>query len=460
MAVIVTRAGKGSPLTNNEVDANFLNLNTELGTRAAAGANSDITSLSGITGGVSTADFVQFDTAITPTVGIGKLQWDPTEGGLQVGMVGGNVNLQIGQETVIYIYNNTGATLTDGQVVYCTGSQGQRLTVALAQANSDSTSATIIGVVTEPIANNASGFITVQGTVHGINTSGFADGAVIYLSPTTPGAWTATKPTAPQHMVMVGYVVKGGSAGAGSIYIHAQNGYEIDELHDVLITAKTNLDLLQYDSTATVWKNVAPSTVTVGFSTVATNLENGGANRIPYNTASSTTSFIAAPAAAGEALTWTGTAFDWAVVGVASITDDTTTAATYYPTFATASSGSFSVAKVSSTQLTFNPSTGTLTATTVTGSSDESLKTNWRDVQPGFVELLAETKHGVFDRIAEGTSEAGVSAQSWRTVLPETVVTGSDGLLSVAYGNAALVSAIQLAKRLVALEAIVAKLVD
>jgi hypothetical protein len=30
MAVIVTRAGKGAPLTNNEVDSNFTNLNTEL----------------------------------------------------------------------------------------------------------------------------------------------------------------------------------------------------------------------------------------------------------------------------------------------------------------------------------------------------------------------------------------------------------------------------------------------
>lgn len=460
MAVIVTRAGKGSPLTNNEVDANFVNLNTEVGTKAALGANSDITSLSGITGGISTADFVQFDTAITPTVGVGKLQWDPTEGGLQVGMLGGNVNLQIGQETVIYVYNNTGSALTDGQVVYCTGSQGQRLTVALAQANSDSTSAAIIGVVTEPIANNASGFITVQGTVHGINTSGFSDGAVIYLSPTTAGAWTATKPVAPQHMVMVGYVVKGGSGGAGSIYVHPQNGYEIEELHNVLITSPADADLLRYDGTASVWKNATASTVSVGSSTTATNVAGGGANRIPYNTASATTSFIAAPSTSGAALTWTGTAFDWIIAGAASIADDTSTSATYYPTFATATSGTFSTAKVSSTKLTFNPNTGTLTATVVTGSSDERLKTDWQDLAADFVDRMAQAKHGVFTRIAEGTVEAGVSAQSWQTVLPQTVVGDNDGLLSVNYGGAALVSAIQLAKRLVALEATVAKLVD
>lgn len=151
----------------------------------------------------------------------------------------------------------------------------------------------------------------------------------------------------------------------------------------------------------------------------------------------------------------------WATAGGgATISDDTATAATYYPTFATATSGSFSTAKVSSTKLTFNPSTGVLTSTTVTSSSDESLKKDWQDLPSDFVDRLAHAKHGVFTRIAEGTVEAGVSAQNWQTVLPQTVVKGSDGLLSVNYGGAALVSTIQLAKRLVALEALVAKLVD
>jgi hypothetical protein len=150
----------------------------------------------------------------------------------------------------------------------------------------------------------------------------------------------------------------------------------------------------------------------------------------------------------------------WASVGGATISDDTATNATYYPTFATSASGSFSTAKVSSTKLTYNPSTGTLTATTVTGSSDESLKADWQTLPSDFVDRMAQVKHGVFTRIAEGTVEAGVSAQSWQQVLPQTVVKGNDGLLSVNYGGAALVSAIQIARRLVALEAVVAKLVD
>ena len=89
---------------------------------ANSGTNTNITALSGIAGGISTADFLQLDTGITPTTAVGKFQWDPTWGGPQVGMVGGNVNLQIGQETLIYVYNNTGSALTDGQIVYVTGS--------------------------------------------------------------------------------------------------------------------------------------------------------------------------------------------------------------------------------------------------------------------------------------------------------------------------------------------------
>lgn len=232
---------------------------------ATAGANTNITSLTGITGGISSATYVQLNTAGGGATAVGKMQWDTTWNGPQIGMGGGNVNLQIGQETLIYVYNNTGSTITDGQVVYVTGSQGQRLKVGLAQANSDSTSATILGMVTESIANNSSGFVTTQGMVNQINTSGFADGALIYLSPTTPGAWTATKPQAPQHLVQVGYVVKGGSSGAGSIYIHPQNGYELDELHDVLITSVANNNLLRYNSAVPAWVNIAgPSGTIVG----------------------------------------------------------------------------------------------------------------------------------------------------------------------------------------------------
>ena len=222
---------------------------------AASGANNDITSMSGISGGILRPTYVDFDTTVSETITTGRMTWNVSDGTLDLGLKGGNVTLQVGQELLQRVYNNTGAPLSDGQVVVVDGSQGQRLTVSLALADSDLNSATILGMVTEPIADKAEGFVTVYGLVHNINTQGIDDGTPLWLSPTVPGGYTATKPVAPNHLVLIGYVVKGKSTGGGSIYVHVQNGYEINELHDVLITSPVTGQTLVYDSSLKVWQN-------------------------------------------------------------------------------------------------------------------------------------------------------------------------------------------------------------
>jgi hypothetical protein len=92
----------------------------------------------------------------------------------------------------------------------------------------------------------------------------------------------------------------------------------------------------------------------------------------------------------------------------------------------------------------------------VTAYSDERIKTNWRAVSDNFLERVAAVKHGIYDRIDSGVTQAGVSAQSWRGVLPETVTENQDGMLSVSYGNAALVTCIELAKEIMLLKAEIA----
>jgi hypothetical protein len=132
------------------------------------------------------------------------------------------------------------------------------------------------------------------------------------------------------------------------------------------------------------------------------------------------------------------------------ITDDTTTNATMYPTWVTSTSGNLPQ-KVSSSKLTFNPSTGALTSTSHVSSSDETLKQNWDDLPANFVSELSQVKHGTFERIDNGNREVGVSAQSLEKILKEAVIKGEDGLLSVNYGGAALVAVIELAKEIVEL---------
>ncbi len=172
------------------------------------------------------------------------------------------------------VVNLTGSQINKGQVVYVTGSQGTRMTVALAIGTADSTSATILGVALTNIANNAEGFIATSGIeVTGISTSGYADGDVLWLSSTVAGGITKTKPVAPNHLVMIGYVVKGGSAGGGIIHIHTQNGYELGELHDVRETNVAAKQILKRNDANTYWENssvlplpntTAPATPTGG----------------------------------------------------------------------------------------------------------------------------------------------------------------------------------------------------
>lgn len=97
---------------------------------------------------------------------------------------------------------------------------------------------------------------------------------------------------------------------------------------------------------------------------------------------------------------------------------------------------------------------GNLTAAgNVTANSDERLKHNWRDLDADFLTRLAMLKMGVYDRTDTGQTQVGVSAQSLQSFLPQAVQPDADGILSVAYGNAALVSCVMLAREVRALRA-------
>jgi hypothetical protein len=94
----------------------------------------------------------------------------------------------------------------------------------------------------------------------------------------------------------------------------------------------------------------------------------------------------------------------------------------------------------------------------ITAYSDERVKTNWRGLGENFIDRLAAVKHGVYDRTDADITQVGVSAQSLREVMPEAVLEGQDGQLSVAYGNAALAAVIELAAEVKALRAEIAEL--
>lgn len=229
------------------------------------------TTLLPYTGAISNTDLgeyqlkagqLEFDQTPTGTTGVAILRWNDNEGTLDLGLKGGNVTLQLGQEQIIRIVNKTGVNLLESayQVIYISGAQGNRLKVDLALANSDLTSAGTIGLVTETINNNQEGFITSNGLVRGINTTGslqgetWIDGDILYVSPIVAGRLTNIKPIAPQHSITIGICVSA-HITQGSIFVKVDNGYELEELHNVLINTPVNNQILTYESATSLWKN-------------------------------------------------------------------------------------------------------------------------------------------------------------------------------------------------------------
>lgn len=153
-------------------------------------------------------NYVNFDTTVAaPAYLEGRVFYDNIEKSLAYYADSNELTLNIGQETVFRATNKSGVTLYSGNIVYISGAIGDRPTVARARADNLST-AQAIGVVTTTIADNATGYVTINGLVHDVDTAGMTDGAVLYLSPSVAGTYTTTRPTHPNYEVQVGYVTR------------------------------------------------------------------------------------------------------------------------------------------------------------------------------------------------------------------------------------------------------------
>lgn len=197
-------------------------------------------------------DYITFDTTPeTSSNATGTIFWDSGDGLLKANL-NANVELGIGQESVALVKNTTGSTIAKGKVVYINGAAGQRPTIALSDADTEVTSSKTFGFTAEEILDEAEGFVVTEGILRGVNTNGLTEGGAIWLS-STAGGFTQTMPTQPSHGVFLGYVVKA-NPSSGEIFVKIQNGYELQELHNVLITSASVQQALVYDSDG-LWKN-------------------------------------------------------------------------------------------------------------------------------------------------------------------------------------------------------------
>ena len=213
-----------------------------------------VDSVFGATDTITQVDYLALNVSSTVAVTTAKIVWNATESTGELGF-NASVNTLLGMDVHAQVYNQSGSPFTKGQVVRADGSSGTRLRAALALGTNDANSAQTLGLVAQTIGNNESGVIITQGLLRGIDTNAYNAGDTLWLSATTPGAMVNVRPVAPYHGVRVGYVVKKAGSGAGIIFVDVQNGLELDELHDVAITAVANNDIIAYNASTTVWRN-------------------------------------------------------------------------------------------------------------------------------------------------------------------------------------------------------------
>lgn len=313
--------------------------------------------------------------------------------------------------------NKTGTTIAKGKAVYVSGATGNHPEITLAQANSELSSARTIGITAEAIANNGTGKVIVAGAVENVDTSAFVAGDVLYLSSSTAGGFQTTLPTQPNHGVLMGYVVRS-NASTGVIEVRVDNYQELGEQSDVLLTSKTNNDLLAYESSSGLWKNKS-------FATLGLALSSDLSAYLLSSTAASTYAPIASP-------TFTGTV---TIPGGASISGYLTTstaASTYAPLASPALTGTptapTAAAATSTTQIAttaFVQQEVPAASTTVAGKVELA---TMLEAHTGSSGTLAVTPDDLAFRIHSGSTLYLTPSDSSATVSGGTTFTDSQGM--------------------------------
>ena len=156
------------------------------------------------------------------------------------------------------VRNNTVSSIAKGTPVYISGTEGAsgRLFISPSSYSAESTSSKTLGITTSSIASNNNGQIISEGVLTNVDTTGANDGDPIWLGPNGTKIYgLINKPHAPNHLVFLGVVIRGGQQSSGSIFVKIQNGFELEELHNVSLTSPTNNQVLRYNISTGLWEN-------------------------------------------------------------------------------------------------------------------------------------------------------------------------------------------------------------
>lgn len=152
-----------------------------------------------------------------------------------------------------------GVAINKGQAVYVTGADGTNMIVGLASNATEATSSKTMGLLNATVSANGFADVITEGLLAGLDTSTAVAGNPVWLG--TGGNLIyglANKPYAPSHLVFIGIVTRV-NANNGEIFVKVQNGFELDELHDVDLKTTTPINghLLGFNGTLWVNKTIA-----------------------------------------------------------------------------------------------------------------------------------------------------------------------------------------------------------
>jgi hypothetical protein len=251
----IARTDTGNTFNGNQIITGSLNVSQGI-TGSLTGATVSATNLNGIHVNV---DYIDFNTSASspPSFQTGRLYFDQTTADLQYNTNVSPNSVNLGQQSVLKVKNTTNATINKGKLVRISGGQGANPLISTASYENDNNSANTLGMVMNNIAHNDFGYVLLEGVLSALNLDpdppkSYVAGQVLYLS--SSGDYTNVAPTAPKHAVRIGEVIRA-HQNEGVAFIRIQNGYELNELHDVLITSASNGDLLTYNNSSSLWIN-------------------------------------------------------------------------------------------------------------------------------------------------------------------------------------------------------------
>jgi hypothetical protein len=152
------------------------------------------------------------------------------------------------------VKNSTGSTIGKGKVVYISGATGDNALITLSDADSEATSSKTLGLTAASIADGATGMVVCEGLLSGVNTGSATAGQSVWLSSTAGEFVFNAPPAKPAHSVYLGVVIRAHSVN-GEILVKVQNGYELNELHDVNAPSPSDNNVLAWDSATSMWTN-------------------------------------------------------------------------------------------------------------------------------------------------------------------------------------------------------------